>query len=390
MQSANMVQTLFFVDYRHSIPAPAINQQQHTGTAGMNFLFLNSASRGWGGNEQSLLLTADILSSKHGVVFAYRKEEIGSKARCTKYQLPFLFEGDLYTIARLVSIVKQHKIDVIIPSKRKDYAIAGVVSRLCGISNILWLGALRNLEDTWVNRLVYGTLSDGIIVNARQLKEALVESGFIEAAKAKVLYRGINSTVLDKFRRNDDDKAGKPMLVTAMGRLDKNKSHDLLLRGFARFLKMESGTEARLEILGEGNERPNLERLIETLDLKSRAVLRGFVAEPYTDLARSDVFAVTSESEGISIALLEAMYLGNAPVSTYAGGGVTDIITDGENGLLFEHGDEQALASHLLKLYREPDYQRNIANAAQRSVAEKYSADRIEQEVLAFCQEVRK
>lgn len=355
----------------------------------MNFLFLNSASRGWGGNEQSLLLTADILSSKHGVVFAYRKEEIGSKARCTKYRLPFLFEGDLYTIARLVSIVKRHKIDVIIPSKRKDYAIAGVVSRLCGIINILWLGALRNLEHTWVNQLVYGALSDGIIVNARQLKEALVESGFIDEAKVKVLYRGINSTVLDKFRRNDDDMTGKPIIVTAMGRLDKNKSHDLLLRGFARFLTMEPGAKVRLEILGEGNERPNLEQLIETLGLRGRAVLRGFIAEPYADLARSDVFTITSQSEGISIALLEAMYLGNAPVSTYAGGGVTDIIDDGENGLLFEHGDEQTLASHLLKLYREPEWRKRLASAAQKSVAEKYSAPRVEQEVLAFCNNVR-
>lgn len=355
----------------------------------MNFLFLNSARRGWGGNERSIMLTGEILSGRHGVVFAYRKEEIGSKASYTKYRLPFLFEGDLYTVARLVTIVKKHRIDVIIPSKRKDYAIAGVVSRLCGCVNIIWLGALRHLKDTRLNRLVYGTLADGIIVNARQIKEALKESGFIPENKVKVLYRGINSIVLDKYPRQDDDKANKPMLVTAMGRLDKNKSHDLLLRGFARFLNTQPGIEARLEILGEGNERPNLERLIETLGLQGKAVLRGFVAEPYADLARSDVFAVTSESEGISIALLEAIYLGNAPVSTYAGGGVTEVIDDGLNGLLFEHGDEQALASHFLKLYREPELRKQIASAARHSVSEKYSANRVEQEIVAFCDKVK-
>jgi len=352
----------------------------------MNFLFLNSASRGWGGNERSIMLTGEILSARHGVVFAYRKEDIGSKASCTKYRLPFLFEGDLYTIARLISIVKKHRIDVIIPSKRKDYAIAGVVSRLCGVSNILWLGALRHLKNTWVNRLVYGTLCNGIIVNARKIREGLIESGFIPEKKVKVLYRGINSTVLDKYQRNDDLKTGKPMLVTAMGRLDKNKSHDLLLRGFARFVQSQPGIEARLEILGEGGEQPNLERLVESLDLKGKVVLRGFVADPYADLARSDVFAMTSESEGISIALLEAMYLGNAPISTYAGGGVTEIVEDGVNGLLFEHGDEHALADHLLKLYREPKWRRQIANAARKSVSKKYSATRVEQEIVAFSQ----
>jgi glycosyltransferase involved in cell wall biosynthesis len=355
----------------------------------MNFLFLNSASRGWGGNEQSITLTARILSARHEIVFAYREEEIGSHLNFKKYQLPFLFEGDLYTIARLVGIVRKHRIDVIIPSKRKDYAIAGIVSRLCGTLNILWLGARRELQNSMVNRLVYGTLADGIIVNARQIKETLAKSGVVDERKIKVLYRGIDSTVLDRYLRHPGKEAGVPMMITAMGRLDKNKSHDLLLRGFARFLSLQPGIEARLEILGEGNERPNLERLIGELRLEGRAVLRGFCSDPYPDLGYSDVFAMTSESEGLSIALLEAMYLGNAPVSTYAGGGVIEIIDDGKNGLLFEYGDEKALASHLLKLYLEPEYRRKIADAARKSVAERYSAERVEREIVEFCKEVQ-
>lgn len=355
----------------------------------MNFLFLNSARRGWGGNEKSITLTAEILSARHGVVLAYRSDEIGNHASFTKYRLPFLFEGDLYTIARLVSIVKKHRIDVIIPSKRKDYALAGIVSRLCGIENILWLGAHRRLRNTWVNRLVYGTLADGFIVNAKQIREALTESPFIPERKVKVLYRGINSTVLDQFPRPADPEQGKPMLITAMGRLDKNKSHDLLLRGFARFINAQPGIDASVEILGEGNERPNLERLIRELGLEGRVILRGFVATPYADLARSDVFVMTSESEGLSIALLEAMYLGNAPVSTYAGGGVTEIVTNGINGLLFDYGDENALANHLLKLYLEPEFRRQIASEARKSVSERYSAARIEREVTTFCNEVK-
>ena len=355
----------------------------------MNFLFLNSASRGWGGNEQSITLTARILSARHEIVFAYRDEEIGSHLDFTKYQLPFIFEGDFYTIARLAAIVKKHRIDVIIPSKRKDYAIAGIVSRLCGTVNILWLGARRELQNSWVNRLVYGTLADGIIVNARQIKETLAKSGVVDERKIKVLYRGIDSTALDRYLRPSSNETGRTMKITAMGRLDKNKSHDLLLRGFARFLALRPGIEARLEILGEGNERPNLERLIAELGLETRVVLRGFCADPYPELARSDVFAMTSESEGLSIALLEAMYLGNAPVSTYAGGGVTEIIDDGKNGLLFEYGDEKALASHLLKLYLEPEYRRRIADAARQSVAERYSAARVEREIVAFCKEAQ-
>jgi glycosyltransferase involved in cell wall biosynthesis len=355
----------------------------------MNFLFLNSASRGWGGNEQSIVLTAEILAARHEVVFAYRKEEIGNHVTFPKYRLPFLFEGDLYTIARLAAIVRRHRIDVIIPSKRKDYAIAGMVSRLCGIINIIWLGARRELKNNRINRLVYRSLADGMIVNAQRIKDTLTVSGLIPEQNIKVLYRGINSTVLDRYLIAPGKKCGTTMVITAMGRLDKNKSHDLLLRGFARFLNLRPDIDSRLQILGEGNERPNLERLIAELRLEGRVFLRGFVANPYPDLAKSDVFAMTSESEGLSIALLEAMYLGNAPVSTYAGGGVTEIITDEQNGLLFEYGDDKALANHFMKLYLDPEWRQKIGKAAHTSVSERYSANRIEQEIVAFCKEIK-
>ncbi|HWR01704.1 MAG TPA: glycosyltransferase family 4 protein, partial [Chlorobaculum sp.] len=105
------------------------------------------------------------------------------------------------------------------------------------------------------------------------------------------------------------------------------------------------------------------------------------------ELAKSDIFAMTSQSEGLSIALLEAMYLGNAPISTLAGGGVREIIDDGKNGLLFEFGDQQALAAILLKLYLELEWRRQIADTARKSVAEKYSATRIEQEMVTFCRQ---
>lgn len=54
------------------------------------------------------------------------------------------------------------------------------------------------------------------------------------------------------------------------------------------------------------------------------------------------------------------MYLGNAPVSFFAGGGVTEIITDGHNGLLFEYGDDEALANHFIKLYIDPEWRQMI------------------------------
>jgi len=354
----------------------------------MNILFINSASRGFGGNERSLLQVADTLSAENNVILAYRDEEVGQRTPITKYRLPFFFEGDFYTIAQLVRIIKKHRIEIIIPSKRKDYAIAGIVSRICGIKNMLWLGAMRTLKNTIPNRLVYDRLADGIIVNAQQIKNKLLQSNWISEQKIKVLYRGIDSAALDKVIEQSVRPAGPTMNITAMGRLDTNKSYDLLLKALGILFTTTPEADIQVTILGEGNERSHLEQLIEQLGLGQHVSLPGFTSNPYPALASSDVFVMTSQSEGLSTALVEAMYLRNAPVSTYGGGGVGEIITDGENGFLFNHGDEETLASVLRKLYLEPGLRHRMAEAAQESVRERYSAEKVKEEMTAFCQQV--
>jgi len=352
----------------------------------MNILFINSASRGFGGNEKSILLAAKSLVPEHKAIVACRKTEIAKHTNLQTYILPFLFEGDLYTIAKLVAIVRKHNIDVIIPSKRKDYALAGIVSRLCGIQNILWLGALRTPENTISNRLIYHHLADGIMVNAKQIKKGLLACGWLEEKNIRVIYNGLNTLELDAFAHGNKCTP-PPLLITAMGRLDKNKSFDFLLKSFARFLTNNPEANAKLTIIGEGSERPLLEQLIRQLNLTNNAFLHGFTDNPYPLLETSHVFTMSSISEGLSIALLEAMYLNNAPVTTYAGGGVQEIIYEGKNGFLVEHGDEQHYADILTLLYNNPDLRCRIAAAAHESVAERYAPAKIKQEITTFCQQ---
>jgi len=157
----------------------------------------------------------------------------------------------------------------------------GVVSRICGIINIVWIGARLELKNNCLNTLVYRSLADGMIVNAWQIRETVTSDGLISERNIKVLYRGINSTMLDRYRISPPQKCGTMMVITTTGRFDRNKSHDLLLRGFARFLILRPGIEERLQILGEGNERTRLEQLIGKLGIGEQVQLRGFISDPY-------------------------------------------------------------------------------------------------------------
>ena len=111
----------------------------------MKYLFLNSARR-WGGNERWTALAAQGLAVRNEVFFAYRKMEIGSRFDVPKYRLPFWNELDMLSISRLIFLIKKHHIDILIPTKRKDYVLAGFAAKAMGKKNVLRLGIERSIK----------------------------------------------------------------------------------------------------------------------------------------------------------------------------------------------------------------------------------------------------
>lgn len=361
----------------------------HDRTESMHILFLNSAKRGWGGNEKSILIAAEALAESDTVMLAYRSDIVGNRFSIRKFKLPFLFDTDLVTIFSLVTLVKKHRIAVIIATKRKDYVLGGITALLCGIPNIIWLGANRELDDTILNKLIYKHLASGIIVNAQLIKKTLLKTPFMQQQMIRVIYNGIDNRKLD-LATTREKKKPDIFTVTAMGRLDRNKGFDFLLKSFARFLSTKQGIDAQLVIIGEGPYREEYESLAKQLHLQDKVIFTGFLIDPYPELLISDVYASTSITEGLSIALLEAMYLSNAPISTFAGGGVTEIIEHGKNGFLIEYGNEVTLSEILMNFYENKDLQKSVAEQARQSVKARYHIEKMVAELSKFCHEAIK
>ncbi len=348
----------------------------------MKILLMNSA-RTWGGTEKWTRMAAETLSEEHEVFLAYRREIIGSRFKVKKYRLPCLSHIDLYTIFGLVRIIRKERIDVIIPTKRKDYLLAGLAAKACGITCILRLGIQRRLRIPVLHRLIYHTLPDGIIVNAKKIKQELLLSNFMEEEKIRVIYNGVDTGTLDRLGRPPAEKPFRFLVATA-GVLTNRKGHDFLLRGFSRFLRLAPETDAGLIIMGEGPKRAELESLASELGIGRRVRFTGFVENPYPWMAASDVFAMTSLSEGISNALLEAMYLDCVPVSTLAGG-TAELIGNGENGFLVEYGDEQQLAEVFLRVAEKPELCDTIRMAARKTVVTGFTLAIMKRELSEFC-----
>ncbi|MDP4088143.1 MAG: glycosyltransferase [Bacillota bacterium] len=135
-------------------------------------------------------------------------------------------------------------------------------------------------------------------------------------------------------------------VILGVGRLDKGKNFGLLIRA-ARLLK-EEGLDFKVLILGEGDERQYLEKLIAEFKLEDSVQLKGFINNPYPYFKNATLFCMTSTAEGFPTVIAEAMVLGCPFVST-AVAGAEELAEDGKCGLV-EDWNENRIAKSIKEI----------------------------------------
>lgn len=173
---------------------------------------------------------------------------------------------------------------------------------------------------------------------------------------------------------NVERKPVKGRIVTC-GRLDPIKNHPMLIRAFSRIKREHK--ESALEIYGIGAEREALQNLIEELGVADSAFLRGKTDHVESVLSSADIFVLSSDSEGMPNALMEAMAAGVPSISTDCPcGGPRALIESEKNGLLVPVNDSEALASAIEKLLKNTALSETIGKKAKES-AKKYETETI-------------
>lgn len=174
---------------------------------------------------------------------------------------------------------------------------------------------------------------DTTVCVSENVKHSLIELYPTLKEKTKVIYNLIEcEKVIELSKENVELKFNKPTII-GVGRLNVAKRFDLLLE--AHNLLLKEGIYNELLILGEGNELDNLKSMINNKGLNESIKLLGFKKNPYPYIKKSDVFVMTSDYEGFSLVLAEAMILGKAIVSTKCTG-PKELLNYGKCGLLVE------------------------------------------------------
>jgi glycosyltransferase involved in cell wall biosynthesis len=142
----------------------------------------------------------------------------------------------------------------------------------------------------------------------------------------------------------------RPAIITTVGRLVDLKDHPTLIRAFAR---VRESHEATLQIVGAGPNKDRLAALAGELEVSEDVLLLGWHDDPYSVLQESDIFVLSSTTEGFGIVLVEALACGLPAVSTDCKGGPREILEDGSSGLLVPVGDPEPMAAAILRLIED-------------------------------------
>lgn len=155
--------------------------------------------------------------------------------------------------------------------------------------------------------------------------------------------------------------------IVSLGRLEPQKAYADLINAFASIQNF--APQWNLTIFGEGSERRNLERLLDTLDLRGRVLLPGTTSDPARELGTAELFVLPSAYEGYPNALLEALANGLCVIATDCPGASSEILGQGQYGVIVPPNDVQALASAMLQVITNTALRSKYAQRAHHAVS---------------------
>jgi glycosyltransferase involved in cell wall biosynthesis len=197
--------------------------------------------------------------------------------------------------------------------------------------------------------------SDELVAASKGTAADLAQITDLPLDRIRVIYNPVvTPEVLQKSQAPVDHPwfaPGELPVILGVGRLVNQKDFFNLINAFAQVRRMRP---ARLMILGEGEQRQQLEDLILSLGLENDVAMPGFVDNPYAYMSKAAVFALSSKYEGFGNVVAEAIATGTPVVSTDCPSGPAEILDNGNYGKLVPVSDPTALAKAILETLDHP------------------------------------
>jgi glycosyltransferase involved in cell wall biosynthesis len=230
----------------------------------------------------------------------------------------------------------------------------------------------------------------GWVAPSQEAKDE-VQSLNVPASRIYQIPNGIDSKTFQPVGEEERARAKRVHgtapgpLFLFMGRLNPEKNLGMLIRAWSRVNGPEK--RAMLAIVGEGPLRDQLHELVNELGCESSVLMPGAVNNPRSWYSASDVFVLSSDNEGLSNSLLEAMSCGLPIISTRVSGSV-GVFASAPVGRMVEVGDEEGFAAAIHEMQENPDLRARCGAAARELAETQFALETVANDVAAAYRQV--
>lgn len=340
-------------------------------------LHLDSGRQFRGGQRQVLYLLTGLRERGHRVLLCCpQKSPLFDRARaagipCQSLTLRSGF--DFASAMRLARLLRAGFYDLVHAHDAHSHSVARAaqgISRHPALAQNLFVTRRSVGGDPGnLDRLKYNSPGTYYIAISKQVRESLLRLG-VQPERITIVPSGVETQHMAAARLDTNDPWGLRThgrrVIGTVGHLSREKNHGLLLEAFALLRRQDP--DAHLLLVGDGPMRAALEQRAAALGVQTHVTFAGRVDDVRPAYAAMTVFALSSDTEGLCTALLDAMSAG-VPAATTAAGGVLEIARHGDSALVVPPGDAKALAGALARLLEQPDLSARLVEGGQRVAA---------------------
>lgn len=282
---------------------------------------------------------------------------------------------DLSIVFKINRLFKNNKPDIInthlycVPYVLVPAIIHRIKVRVHTVHNI----ATQELNSKFkcaIMKLAYKYFSFIPVAIGDFVKQTIIKEYKLDKDIIPCIYNGIDTK---KFQCDNINRNNKDIVFINVASLQESKNQKLLIDAF--YIVKKHINNVKLNIIGDGVLKNELEKQIKGLKLDKDVILKGIIKDVKNELNNANVFVLSSRYEGVPLSVLEGMSCG-LPIITTAAGGVVDLVENNKNGFIVKNNSKEELANAMINLCMDTKKRKKMGEESLK-LSKKYDIRRM-------------
>jgi len=338
------------------------------------------SSDGWGGQEIRILLESQELIRRGHNVTIVCPPHSGLARRASKADIPtvlikFRHIFDAFGIWKIIRLIKERDIHIVHTHSSIDSWVASIASKISGVPILVRTRHLSVPIATHLFNFVY-KMPDAIITTGESIRRRMIEVNKLEGQKIISIPTGVqldrfNPGVTAPYLREELRIGNDTPVITMVAVLRSWKRHEIFLEA-AKWVLGEF-PQAKFLIVGNGPGWERIQGKIAEFKLGKKVIMTGHREDIPQILSITDVAILTSERyEGVPQAVLQYLAMERPVIATDVGS-ISEVIKDGETGILVPPNNAKDVAQGILKLLNDRELGQRLGKNGRKLVEERFN-----------------